>query len=212
MVRRSGFAAASDLTPRRALALARRCAHTRRMPILLIALAMAAAVVARDTAVDTFAVANAVVAFVANGVSANFTRAEADEVPDWAAGLSFRRRAGFDRLPDRRACKLTRAPRLGGSGDGSGLTRPFKSRPSGSLTPDAGRVLRGAPRGVGVPASGGTPRAAPNLPPMVGWVEDSPQRFQNASRTRRATGSTRTPGQQKGPDLRGLSADSWGET
>ena len=55
------------------------------MLVLLIILATGVAWLSRGTPLFTFAVANAAIAFWANGVMANYTRADADECPRWAA-------------------------------------------------------------------------------------------------------------------------------
>ncbi|MGH3443200.1 MAG: hypothetical protein ACRDUY_14405 [Nitriliruptorales bacterium] len=58
------------------------------MIVILIALAVIAAVVARDTGIFVPAIANAIAAFWSNGVMANF-RGEPDAIPNWAAQVSI---------------------------------------------------------------------------------------------------------------------------
>lgn len=56
--------------------------------VLLIALAVIAAVVSRDTGIFVPATVNAIAAFWSNGVMANF-RDERDAIPNWAAQVSI---------------------------------------------------------------------------------------------------------------------------
>ena len=58
------------------------------MILLLIGLAVTAAVVAHPTSLFVFAVVNAILAFWANGVLANF-RSEPQAAPDYAAAVSI---------------------------------------------------------------------------------------------------------------------------
>lgn len=59
------------------------------MPILLIGVAVAAAVVAYDSSLFVPAVIVAVLSFWGNGVLANYGRHEAQSAPNWAAAVSM---------------------------------------------------------------------------------------------------------------------------
>ena len=59
------------------------------MPVILIGVAIAAAVVTYETGAFVIAIVNAVGSFWSNGVLANYRRHEAHDAPNWAAALSM---------------------------------------------------------------------------------------------------------------------------